>query len=95
MDGVSLNISDCTVALAALANGSLDNSAHGHLLREIKGSMDNRVFVSVKVSHDQHRVAHSLANYGRSRDSIACWLNQPPPFISELVAKDCNSVIFE
>ena len=105
MEGVSLAIqqsnrpvqlqSDCLAALSALSNDSLDRSAYGHLLAEIKGLLENRVFVRVKVSRDQNKVAHCLANYGRSGDSTVCWLNQSPPFISELVAKDCNSVSLE
>ena len=105
MEGVSLAIqrsnrpvqlqSDCLAALSSLFNDSLDRSTYGHLLAEIKGLLENRVFVRVKVSRDQNKVAHCLANYGRSGDSTACWLNQSPPFISELVAKDCNSVSLE
>ena len=96
MEGVSLAIqrsnrpvqlqSDCLAALSALPNDSLDRSAYGHLLAEIKGLLENRVFVRVKVSRDQNKVAHCLANYDRYEDNTACWLNQFPFFISELVA---------
>lgn len=63
------------MALSALSNESLDRSTYGHLVAQIKGLVENRVFIPVKVSRDQNKVAHCLANYGRSEDSTACWLN--------------------
>ncbi|KAE8793280.1 autophagy-related protein 7 [Hordeum vulgare] len=87
--------SDCVAAINALTDVSLDNSAYGHMIREIKLLLSDRVFISVKVSREQNRVADCLANYGRCGDSAACWLGHPPPFASDLVAKDCNSVIME
>ncbi|KAE8809617.1 retrotransposon unclassified [Hordeum vulgare] len=87
--------SDCVTAINALTDVSLDSSAYGHMIREIKFLLSDRVFVPVKVSREQNRVADCLANYGRCGDSTACWLGHPPPFASDLVAKDCNSVIME
>ncbi|KAE8796376.1 protein transport protein sec24 [Hordeum vulgare] len=87
--------SDCVAAINALTDASLDNSAYGHMIREIKFLLSDRVFILVKVSREQNRVADCLANYGRCGDSTACWLGHPPPFASDLVAEDCNSVIKE
>lgn len=78
MEGVSLTTqhSDrpvliqggCAVALAALQDGSMDRSAYGHIIAEVKGLLENRVFNEVKISREQNRVTHCLANYGRSGD---------------------------
>ncbi|KAE8786890.1 retrotransposon unclassified [Hordeum vulgare] len=87
--------SDCAAAINALADVSLDNSVYDHMIREIKLLLSDRVFIPVKVSREQNRVADCLTNYGRCGDSTACWLGHPPPFASDLVAKDCNSVIME
>ena len=38
--------------------------------------MEDRVFVPLKFSREQNRVAHCIANFGRSMDSSACWLNK-------------------
>ncbi|KAE8786127.1 hypothetical protein D1007_40029 [Hordeum vulgare] len=86
---------DCAAAINALTDTSLDNSTYSHMIKEIKFLLSDRVFIPVKVSHDQNRVADYLANYGRCGDSTACWLGHSPPFASDLVAKDCNSVILE
>ncbi|KAE8812230.1 retrotransposon unclassified [Hordeum vulgare] len=87
--------SDCVVPLKMLADVSSNRSAYGHLVSEIKNYMSNRVVIPVKILREQNRVAHCLANFGRCGDSIACWLGRPPPCISSLVAKDCNTIILE
>uniref|UniRef100_A0A8I6XI76 RNase H type-1 domain-containing protein n=1 Tax=Hordeum vulgare subsp. vulgare TaxID=112509 RepID=A0A8I6XI76_HORVV len=87
--------SDCDAALKAISDASLDRSAYGHMIQEIKFILSDRVFVPVKVSRDQNRVADCLANFERRGDSTACWLGQAPPCVSDLVAEDCNSVILE
>ncbi|KAE8779155.1 autophagy-related protein 7 [Hordeum vulgare] len=87
--------SDCATTINAITGVSLDNSAYGHMIREIKLLLSDRVFIPVKVSREQNRVADCLANYGRCGDSTASWLGHPPPFASDPVAKDCNSVITE
>lgn len=87
--------SDCASALKAISDASLDRSAYGHMIQEIKFLLSDRVFVPVKISRDQNRVADCLANFGRCGDSTACWLGQAPPCASDLVAEDCNSVILE
>ncbi|KAE8782535.1 autophagy-related protein 7 [Hordeum vulgare] len=66
--------SDCVAAINAIKDTSLNNSAYGHMIQEIKFLLSDRVFIPVKVSRAQNRVADCLANYGRSGDSTACWL---------------------
>ncbi|KAI4989313.1 hypothetical protein ZWY2020_036630 [Hordeum vulgare] len=87
--------SDCAAAINALSDASLDKSAYGHMVQKIKFLLSDRVFVPVKVSRDQNRVADCLANYGRCGDSTACWLGHAPPCANDLVAEDCNCVILE
>ncbi|KAE8804456.1 autophagy-related protein 7 [Hordeum vulgare] len=87
--------SDCAAAINALSDASLDKSAYGHMVQKIKFLLSDRVFVPVKVSRDQNRVADCLANYGRCGDSTTCWLGHSPPCASDLVAEDCNCVILE
>uniref|UniRef100_A0A8I6WEW6 RNase H type-1 domain-containing protein n=1 Tax=Hordeum vulgare subsp. vulgare TaxID=112509 RepID=A0A8I6WEW6_HORVV len=87
--------SDCAVALKAISDDSLDRSAYGHMIQEIKFLLTDRVFVPVKVSRDQNRVADCLANFGWCEDSTTCCLGQPPPCASDLAVEDCNSVILE
>ena len=60
--------------VAALSNDSLDCSAYGHLMLEIKKLLELHGFISQKIEGHQNRVAHSLANIGRSGDSTACQL---------------------
>ncbi|KAE8812567.1 autophagy-related protein 7 [Hordeum vulgare] len=87
--------SDCVAAINALTGASLDNSAYGHMIREIKFLLSDRVFIPVKVTREQNRVADCLANYDRCGDSTSRWLGHPPPFAIDLVDKDCNSIIKE
>lgn len=75
----------------------MDRSAYDHIVAKMEGLLENRVFNPSKISREQIRVAHCLANYDRSGDSAACWLNQslPPPFMAKLVANECNPMILE
>ncbi|KAI4968240.1 hypothetical protein ZWY2020_005352 [Hordeum vulgare] len=77
---------DCAVALKMSAEESFDRSAYGNLVSEIRRHFLDRVVTPIKISQEQNRVAHCLANYGRCGDSTACWLGQPPPCITKLVA---------
>ncbi|KAI5010323.1 hypothetical protein ZWY2020_012460 [Hordeum vulgare] len=86
---------DCAVALKMIATDSFDRSAYGSLVSEIRRYLMERVVIPFKISREQNRVAHCLANYGRCGDSTACWLGQPPPYITKLVAEDCNSISLE
>ncbi|KAE8803399.1 hypothetical protein D1007_20754 [Hordeum vulgare] len=87
--------SDCAAAVKAISDASLDKSAYGHMIQEIKFLLTDRVFVRVKISCDQNRVADCLANYGRCGDSTTCWLGQSPPCANDLVVEDCNSIILK
>uniref|UniRef100_A0A8I6XRA3 RNase H type-1 domain-containing protein n=1 Tax=Hordeum vulgare subsp. vulgare TaxID=112509 RepID=A0A8I6XRA3_HORVV len=78
--------SDCVTAINVITGVSLDFSACGHMIREIKVLLSDRVFIPVKVSREHNKVAHCLANYAGCGDSTACWLGHPPPFASDLVA---------
>ena len=86
---------DYTGALSALTDESLSRSAARHLVAEVKKLMEGREFIAVKVSRSKNRVAHALANYGRSEHINSCWVHQEPAFISNLVLADCNSVTTE
>ncbi|XBI03314.1 hypothetical protein VPH35_131747 [Triticum aestivum] len=87
--------SDCVVALKMLGDVSLDRSAYGHLVSEFKRYLNDRVVIHVEILREQNRVAHCLANFGRSGDSTSCWLDHSPLCISKLVAEDCNSITLE
>ena len=87
--------SDCSLALKALSDDSLDRSMHGHLVRTVKGYLKDRVVIPVKIHREQNRVADSLANYGRCGDSTTCWLRCSPPCVSMLIAEDCKPVTLE
>ncbi|KAI4989289.1 hypothetical protein ZWY2020_036606 [Hordeum vulgare] len=87
--------SDCAEALKMIADALPNRSAYGHLVADIREYMNIRAFVPVKISREQNRVAHCLANFGRCGDSTACWLGRPPPCIRSLVADDCNSITME
>ena len=88
--------SDCASALKAISDASMDRSALGHMIQEIKFLLSDRVFVPVKISRYQNRVfADCLANFERCGDSTAYWLGQAPPCASNLVAEDCKSIILE
>lgn len=65
--------SDSSTVIAALTNDSLDRSAYGHLMMEIKKMLALRVFIPLKVDRSQNRVAHSVANIDRSGGCTACW----------------------
>ncbi|KAE8808730.1 Protein roadkill [Hordeum vulgare] len=83
--------SDSAVALKMIATCNFDRSPYGVLVIEIKSLLLNREVSFLKISREQNRVAHCLANFGRSGDSTACWLGRPPPCIIMLVAEDCKS----
>ena len=76
--------------VAALTDESLNKSAHGHLILEIKRILDR--FIPQKIDRHQNSVAHSLANVERSRDCTACWLHRVPDSIIKLVLVDCNTI---
>lgn len=82
--------SDYSVAFSALTDGSMDCSLYGHLIYPIRRLMEGREFVPLKLARDQNRVAHCLANHGRSGGSTTCRLRQRPDCITELVLVDCN-----
>uniref|UniRef100_A0A8I7B3P7 RNase H type-1 domain-containing protein n=1 Tax=Hordeum vulgare subsp. vulgare TaxID=112509 RepID=A0A8I7B3P7_HORVV len=64
--------SDCAMALKTISEASIDSSAYGHLVSEIKSYFSTRVVIPVKIIREQNRVAHCLTNYDRCGDSIAC-----------------------
>ena len=49
--------SDCSVALQALLNDSLDRSAYDHLVRDLKSLLHDRIVIPVKILREQNRVA--------------------------------------
>ncbi|KAE8805115.1 hypothetical protein D1007_18858 [Hordeum vulgare] len=84
--------SDSAMAINMIATAGYDRSLYGVLVVEIKNLLLNREVTLCKISREQNRVAHCLANFGRSGDSTACWLGRPPPCVTMLVAEDCKSV---
>ncbi|SPT16230.1 unnamed protein product [Triticum aestivum] len=87
--------SDSMVALSSMTDASLDKSANGQLVRDIKNYMLQREFKPVKIVRSQKMVSHCLANYARTAHSTVCWLQRPPPFIHNLVLADCKPVTLE
>ncbi|XP_020162306.1 uncharacterized protein [Aegilops tauschii subsp. strangulata] len=104
LEGVSLSLersnlpivvqSDSSIVVAALTDDSLQRSAYGHLIMEIKRLLEPRGFIPQKLERHQN-VAHSLANIGRSGGSTAWWLRHVPVSISNLVLADCNTITEE
>jgi hypothetical protein len=102
MEGISLALecsdlpiivqTDCASILSVLKDPVRNRSTYGHLFDEVKRLLSLRVFVLVKIDREQNKVAHCLANYGRSDDSTACWLRQIPDCASQLVLADCNLI---
>ncbi|KAE8780590.1 Autophagy-related protein 7 [Hordeum vulgare] len=84
--------SDYVVALKMIASGNFDRSPYGVLVLEIKSLLLNRDVSFLKISREQNRVVHCLANFGHSGDSTASWLGRPPSCITILVTEDCKSV---
>ncbi|KAF7055620.1 hypothetical protein CFC21_063131 [Triticum aestivum] len=102
LEGLSISIqwsdfpiviqSDNAMAVAALTDDSLDRSAYGYLMLEIKKTLESRGFIPLKIERHQNRVAHSLASIGRSGGSTTCWLRRVPDSVAHVVLADCNSV---
>ena len=84
--------SECSVLVAALTDKSLDKSAHGHLILEIKRILDR--FIPQKIDRHQNSVARCLANIDRSGGSTACWLHRVPDSVSSFVLAYCNTISF-
>lgn len=62
--------SDCAVALKMITIDSFDRSAYGHLVSEIRRFLLDREVFPLKVSREQNRVAHCLANFGRDVEIV-------------------------
>ncbi|KAM3299557.1 hypothetical protein ACQJBY_040849 [Aegilops geniculata] len=102
LEGLSISIqrSDLPIVIqsenakvvVALTDDSLDRSAYGHLMLEIKKTLELRGFIPLKIERHQNRVAHSLASIGRSGGSTACWLRRVPDSVAHVVLANCNSV---
>jgi hypothetical protein len=87
---------DCAEAITAMKWCTRKNrSAYGHLIDEIKHLLNIRDNVLMKIERDQNRIAHCLANIGRTGGSTNCWVRHIPVCISELVLADCNPIIEE
>ncbi|VAI34713.1 unnamed protein product [Triticum turgidum subsp. durum] len=84
--------SDNATVVVALTDDSLDRSAYGHLMLEIKKTLDSRGFIPLKIERHQNGVAHSLASIERSDGSTACWLRRVPDNVTNDVLVDCISV---
>ena len=70
--------SDPSTTLSCLSNSSLDRSAFGHLVAEIKSLMIDRVFIPEKLHRFQNSVADCLARYSRSERATAMWHGRGP-----------------
>ena len=81
-----------SVAIAALTDDSLNWSAYGHLMMEIKKLLQLRGFVPLLIDDNQNSVARSLANVGRIGGSTTCWLHQVPDSTIQLVLAGCNAI---
>ena len=87
--------SDSSVALSALTGTSLTRSAYGHLGAEIRHLMVDRVFIPLKISRVQNRVADRLALYSRTESTTVVWRRRGPPCVEELLPLDCNPMHME
>ena len=87
--------SDSINALAILSGDTLSKSAYGHLDADIKAILVDRIFVSMKISRVQSRVAHLLAHYSRTECCTVVWLNSSPSCCEEQLSRDCNPIIME
>ena len=68
LEGLSISIqwsdfpiviqSDNAMAVAALTDDSLDRSAYGYLMLEIKKILESRGFIPLKIERNRNRVAH-------------------------------------
>jgi ribonuclease HI len=84
---------DCALVVSAVREDNRNKSVYGHLFEEVKRLISLREASCVKITRDQNRVAHSLANLGRTGGSTDCWVRHTPDTISHLVLADCNSVV--
>jgi len=83
--------SDCSSCLAALGNQRIDRSIHASLVQDVKMIMTMLENVClVKVTREQNRVAHELAQHARRVCSSAVWLGSVPSCIEHVVLQDCN-----
>mgnify|MGYP000924587468 CR=1 FL=1 len=82
--------SDCSVLVTALTDDSLNKSAHGHLILEIKRILDR--FIPQKIDRHQNSVAYCLANIAHSRGSTTCSLHHLPDSVSNFALADCNTI---
>ena len=87
--------SDSSVALSAMPGDSLTRPAYGYLVAEIRHLMVDRVFIPLKISRVQKRVADCLALYSRTERTTAVWLGRGPPCIEDLLPRDCNPIPLE
>jgi hypothetical protein len=55
-----------------------------HLAEEVKRLISLREVKLTKITRDQNRVAHSLANLGRTKESMVCLVHQYPDDIAQL-----------
>jgi hypothetical protein len=60
---------DCAEAITAMKCTRKNRSAYGHLIDEIKHLLKLRDNVRVKIECDHIRVAHCLANVGKTGES--------------------------
>lgn len=87
--------SDCSKALDAISNGSLNRSSSGHLVTEIRRRlMEDIEFILRNISRDHNSVADCLASVVRTNIHTS-WLWYPSDCISRLLVADCNPIIEE
>jgi hypothetical protein len=94
-DGPIILQTDCANILAAVKKNKRNCSAYSHLVEEVKRLISLREVKLTKITRDQNRVAHSLANLGRTGGSTVCLVHQYPDDIAQLLLADCNPMILE
>ena len=82
---------DCLNAVTKLRRPDKDRSAYGPLVEEIKDScMGFRDVVISFVRRTTNEVAHKLAGEGCRSKSDLVWLGEPPGFVVNLLAAECD-----
>jgi hypothetical protein len=87
--------SDCANILADVKENKRNYSVYGYMVEEVKHLISLHEVKLIKITQDQNRVAHSLANLGRTGGGTACLVHQFPDVIAQLLLADCNPMFME
>lgn len=81
--------SDCQQVISKLKNGTIDRSYEGFIISDILSLVNFFNVISFKyVRRICNGVAHCLAKCSHSFDGFRVWMEEVPPEVNLLVAKD-------